>query len=103
MTMMWRPSPCPSSSRSCKVRWRPPTRYDVFLLRAFTHALFHHGGQPEDCARAAEVVVKSVKAFLNDKAAAEDPSIKAIQFLSGRALFTIYFNTLKYNFGQFAK
>jgi hypothetical protein len=49
------------------------------------------------------VVIKSVKSFLNDKAAAEDASLKAVQFLCGRALFTPYLNTLNNVYGRFAK
>ncbi len=60
-------------------------------------------GQVEDCTRAAEVVVKSVKSFLNDKAAAEDASLKAVQFLCGSAFFAPYLNTLNNVCGRFAK
>lgn len=57
----------------------------------------------EDCTRAAEVVVKSVKSFLNDKAAAEDASLKVVQFLCGSAFFAPYLNTLNNVCGRFAK
>jgi hypothetical protein len=57
----------------------------------------------EDCTRAAEVVVKSVKSFLNDKAAAEDASLKVVQFLCGSTFFAPYLNTLNNVCGRFAK
>jgi hypothetical protein len=49
------------------------------------------------------VVVKSVKSFLNDKAAAEDASLKVVQFLCGSAYFAPYLNTLNNVCGRFAK
>jgi len=60
--------------------------------------------QIEDCVRAAEVVGRTVKAFLNDKAMAEDTSLKTVQFLCcSRSLFPTYLTTLSHLYGLFER
>jgi hypothetical protein len=58
--------------------------------------------KPEECARAADVVLKFVKVFLIEKSAAEDNSLKSINFLCSRNMFTHYHGVIDNIFARYS-
>lgn len=58
--------------------------------------------KPEECTRAADMVIKFVKVFLIEKSAAEDNSLKSINFLCSRSMFSHYHGVIDNIFARYS-